>query len=143
MIFEWALAVTIMLANAATLANTLTIPGSALDATSVHGSVHAANVNRLGGFGSDIYYDRAAKVFYGLADRGPGGGTIGYETRVHKFTLDIDPVTGAAANFHLLATIHFTIPAGITFHGIKGPAAFNGIDPDVDPNGSNGRTRTA
>jgi hypothetical protein len=132
MILVWALAVTMMVANAATFANTLTIPGAAQDATAVSAGVNAANVNRLGGFGSDIYYDRGANVFYGLTDRGPGGGTIGYETRVHKFTLDIDPVTGAASNFHLMATIRFTIPAGMTFHGIKGPMSFNGIDPGID-----------
>jgi hypothetical protein len=132
MVLVWALAVMMMAANATTLVNTLTIPGSAVDGTPVNGSVNAANINRLGGFGSDIFYDRSANVFYGLTDRGPGGGTIGYETRVHKFTLDIDRTTGAATNFHLLATIRFTIPAGMTFHGIKGPMAFNGIDPGMD-----------
>src|SRR5262245_59998679 len=141
MVLVWALAAMMMAANATTLVNTLMIPGSAVDGTPVNGNVNAANVNRLGGFGSDIFYDRSANVFYGLTDRGPGGGTIGYETRVHKFTLDIDRTTGAATNFHLLASIHFMIPAGMTFHGVKGPMAFNGIDPGMDPNGGrNGGT---
>ncbi len=117
--------------NAATLTNVLAVPGSAQDATILNGTPSGANVNRLGGFGSDLYYDRSAGVFYGLTDRGPGGGVIGYETRVHKFTLDIDPVTGAATNFHLLSTIYFRIPAGMTFNGVRGPAAFNGIDPTM------------
>jgi hypothetical protein len=116
-----------------TLSNVVVVPGSAQDATALNGAAAGANVNRLGGFGSDLFYDRSAGVFYGLADRGPGGGGIGYETRVHKFTLDIDPVTGAASNFHLLSTIRFTIPAGVTVNGISGPAAFNGIDPMLAP----------
>ena len=40
----------------------------------------------------------------------PGGGRISYDTRVYKFTLDIDRVTGAASSFQLLSTIHFTLP---------------------------------
>src|SRR5215831_17733945 len=114
-----------------TLSNVVVVPGSAQDATALNGVAPGANVNRLGGFGSDLFYDRTAHVFYGLTDRGPGGGVIGYETRVHKFTLDIDPVTGAASNFHLLSTIRFTIPAKTTFNGVTGPAAFTGIDPTL------------
>jgi hypothetical protein len=129
-----ALLITFLLASsadAASLKNVLIVPGSAADKTPLSGSRGGANINRLGGFGSDIYYDRFTNVFYGLTDRGPGGGTIGYTTRVHKFTLDIDPVTGAAGNFNLLATIPFTIPAGKTVNGIAGPAALNGIDPGL------------
>jgi hypothetical protein len=137
--FFLALAITITI-DAASLANTLIVPGTSQDATPLNGVTGGANVNRLGGFGSDLYYDRTANVFYGLADRGPGGGTIGYETRVHKFTLDIDPATGAASNFHLLATIRFTIPAKMTFNGVKGPAAFNGIDPARDLDRHDART---
>jgi hypothetical protein len=116
-----------------TLSNVVVVPGSTQDATALNGAAPGANVNRLGGFGSDLFYDRTSGVFYGLTDRGPGGGVIGYETRVHKFTLDIDPVTGAASNFHLLSTIRFTIPAGVTFNGVSGPAPFNGIDPMLAP----------
>src|SRR5215470_7002774 len=117
-----------------TLSNVVVVPGSSQDATVLNGVAPGANVNRLGGFGSDLFYDRSSGVFYGLTDRGPGGGVIRYETRVHKFTLDIDPVTGAAANFRLLSTIYFTIPAGTTVNGIAGPAAFNGIDPAMARN---------
>jgi hypothetical protein len=56
-----------------------------------------ANQNRLGGFFSDLFYDRNANVYYGLPDRGPGGGVISYETRVQKFSLDVDPVSGRSA----------------------------------------------
>ena len=116
-----------------TLSNVVVVPGSTQDATALKGAAPGANVNRLGGFGSDLFYDRSAGVFYGLSDRGPGGGVIDYETRVHKFTLDIDPSTGAASNFRLLSTIRFTIPAGMTVNGVSGPAAFNGIDPMLAP----------
>jgi hypothetical protein len=119
-------------ANAATLKNVLLVPGAALDKTPLNGAHGGANVNRLGGFGSDLYFDRFANVFYGLTDRGPGGGTMGYAARVHKFTLDIDPVTGSAGNFNLLATIQFSIPAGKVVNGFGGPGTFNGSDPMLD-----------
>jgi hypothetical protein len=120
-------------ATTSTLKNVLVIPGAATDKTPLNGGRGGANINRLGGFGSDLFYDRRANVFYGMADRGPGGGTIRYATRVHKFTLDIDPVTGRASNFNLVATIPFTLPAGESLDGITGPAAFNGTDPALTP----------
>src|SRR5690242_1350129 len=95
-------------AAASTLKNVLVIPGAAIDKTPLNGGHGGADINRLGGFGSDLFYDRLANVFYGMADRGPGGGTIQYGTRVHKFTLDIDPITGKASNFNLVSTIPFT-----------------------------------
>jgi hypothetical protein len=122
-------------ATAASLKNVIVVPGAAIDKTQLNGRSGGANINRLGGFGSDIFYDRFANVFYGLTDRGPGGGTIGYATRVHRFTLDIDPATGAASNFNLLATIPFTIPAGKTVNGVAGPASFNGLDPGMNAPG--------
>jgi len=114
LLFSWA-------ANAASLKNILIIAGAPVDKTPLNGARGGASVNRLGGFGSDIYYDRFANVFYGLTDHGPGGGTIRFATRVQKFTLDIDPVSGAASNFNLIATIPFTIPAGKAVNGIAGP----------------------
>ncbi|WP_158615418.1 esterase-like activity of phytase family protein [Acidipila sp. EB88] len=119
--------------HAQTLASFATIPGETPDLSPLNGATAGANTNRLGGFFSDLYYDRFEDVFYGVADRGPGGGTIAYDTRVQKFKLTIDPNTGAAGNFQLLDTIQFTIPAGVTFNGITGPAHFNGIDPTTDP----------
>ncbi len=119
--------------RAASLKNVLIIPGAALDKTPLNGRPGGANINRLGGFGSDVYYDRNANVFYGLVDRGPGGGSIDYATRVQKFTIDIDPMTGAASNFKLLETIPFSIPAGKSVSGVRGPGAFNGMDPVLGP----------
>lgn len=100
------------------LVNSLIIPGEATDLAPVNGS-SGANVNRLGGFFSDLYYDRSNNVYYGLVDRGPGGGVIDYDTRVQKFSVDVNPNTGAIANFNLLDTILFT----------NGSENYNGLNP--------------
>lgn len=94
--------------------NGLTIPGDTGDqfGTSV-------NNGRLGFF-SDLYYDRARNEWWGLSDRGPGGGTIAYDTRVQRFTLDIDPYTGAISNFQVAQTIKF----------LQGSTPFNGLAPN-------------
>ena len=42
------------------------------------------------GFFSDIYYDPNRKEWWGLSDRGPGGGTLDYDTRVQRFTLTVE-----------------------------------------------------
>jgi hypothetical protein len=119
--------------RAAGLVNSLTISGQAPDLTPLNGSSGGANVNRLGGFVSDLYYDRANNVYYGVADRGPGGGVIAYGTRVQKFTLSVDPVTGAISNFQLQATIPFVIPAGTTLNGTtySVDTPFNGLNPQL------------
>lgn len=103
--------------GALTLVNEVTIPGDSRDLAPGSG----ANVNRLGGFFSDLYYDRYNNVYYGLVDRGPGGGVIPYDTRVQKFSLDVDANTGAIGNFKLLDTILFT----------KNKQNFNGLNPRV------------
>jgi hypothetical protein len=86
-------------AKAVSFVNSLTIAGDAKDLYSAEGN--SANTNRLGGFFSDLYYDRYRNVYYGLADRGPGGGVIDYKTRVQKFSLDVNQKTGAISNFKL------------------------------------------
>lgn len=129
-------------AHAVTFVNEITIPGESKDL--YEPSSNGANVNRLG-FLSDLYYDRYNNVYYGLADRGPGGGVISYNTRVQKFTLDVDPNTGAISNFNLLETILFT-QDGQNFNGLN-PSELNGnvsnlgrsFDPEgfvVAPNGN-------
>ncbi|MBX9584556.1 MAG: esterase-like activity of phytase family protein [Gemmataceae bacterium] len=97
--------------------NEIIIPGSATDLSVGSGP----NQNRLGGQFSDLYYDRANNVYYGLPDRGPGGGLVPYETRVQQFTLDVNPTTGAIGNFKLTRTIKFKTA--------DGSAAFNGLNP--------------
>ena len=125
------------------LTNSLTIDGNSTDLYPFAGN--SANVNRLGGFFSDLYYDRYNNVYYGLPDRGTGGGLISYETRVQKFSLDVDSTTGAISNFNLLDTILLT-NNGDSYNGLN-PTLLNGnpgvlglsLDPEgfaVAPNGN-------
>lgn len=115
--------------------NSIGIPGDSTDLYPFNGN--SANVNRLGGFFSDLYYDRYNNVYYGLADRGPGGGTISYNTRVQKFSLDVNSQTGAISNFNLLDTIAFT-QNGKNFNGLN-PRLLNGnvgvLGRSFDPEG--------
>lgn len=106
-------------ARAVNLVNSLALPANALD---VSGGT-TANSGRLGYF-SDIYYDRFNNVYYGLGDRGPGGGLIDYDTRVQKFSLDVDTNTGAISNFNVLESILFT-KNGQNYNG-QNPALLNG-----------------
>ncbi|NJK47076.1 esterase-like activity of phytase family protein [Candidatus Gracilibacteria bacterium] len=110
-------------AHAVSLVNSVTIPADTPDLYPLNGSSGGANINRLGMF-SDLYYDRHNQVYYGLSDRGPGGGVIDYQTRVQKFSLDVDPTTGGISNFNLLETILFT-KDGENFNGLN-PERLNG-----------------
>lgn len=96
--------------------NGLVINGSKLDASG--GTL--VNDGRLGFF-SDIYYDAARGDWWALSDRGPGGGTLHYETRVHRFKLDVNHDTGAISNFQILKTIIFR----------RGGSEFDGFAPEV------------
>src|SRR5678816_450311 len=96
--------------------NGLVIDGATLDV----GGGTAVNDGRFGFF-SDIYYDPQRNEWWALADRGPGGGTLAYETRVHRFSIDVDPSTGAISNFQVLKTLVFR----------KGGAALDGLAPGV------------
>lgn len=96
--------------------NGLVIDANTLDASG--GTL--VNDGRLGFF-SDIYYDAKRDAWWALSDRGPGGGTLRYETRVHQFKLDIDPASGAISNFQVLRTLIFR----------KGGAALDGFAPEV------------
>jgi hypothetical protein len=112
-----ALALTATVGHAApAFVNALTIDGATLDASG--GS--SVNDGRLGFF-SDIYYDPVRRDWWALSDRGPGGGTLDYEVRVHKFTLDVNRHTGEISNFQVRRTFIFR----------RGAQAFNGIAPTV------------
>ncbi len=114
----------------ANLVSSVVIPGEATDLTPLNGGTGNVNTNRLGGFGSDFFYDYRQNVYYGLADRGPGGGTIDYQTRVQQFSIDINQTTGAINSYQLLNTIAFTIPAGTTLNGVTYAVTtpFNGLN---------------
>jgi hypothetical protein len=129
-------------AFALSLVNDITIAGDAVDKSVIpNGQTAGANTNRLGGFFSDLYYDRSNNVYYGLTDRGPGGGTISYDTRVQKFTLDVNNMTGAISNFNLLDTIQFKTSNGLAYNGLSpdrlpdAGASKNDLGRSLDPEG--------
>lgn len=121
-------------AHAVTFVNSVSISGSATD-LAPGGS---PNENRLGGFGSDLYYHKGTGLFYGLVDRGPGGGVISYNTRVQGFALDINSNTGAISNFNLKRTTLFRNNHGPYFNGLN-PQLLNGnvstLGNSMDPEG--------
>jgi hypothetical protein len=110
--------------------NGITVPADTLD---LSGDPIALN-QRLGMF-SDLYYDPNRNQWWGLSDRGAGGGTLPYDTRVQQFTIDINPSTGAISNFHEVQTVEFTDPTGtLHFNGLA-PAPINILGRALDPEG--------
>lgn len=113
-----------------TFVNGLLIKGSTLDDTRQPG----ANAGRLGFF-SDIYYDPARDEWWGLSDRGPGGGVLDYSTRLNRFSLNVHPVTGRISGFRIKDTIQFSDPDGLlaapTSPTVGEPRALNGLNPGV------------
>jgi hypothetical protein len=109
--------------------NGLALPGDMLDES--RGT--DANTGRVGFF-SDIYYDVKRKHWYGLSDRGPGGGTLHYETRVQRFNLDIDKKTGAISKFKIVDTIIFRDELGQPLDGIA-PDPTSQLGNSFDPEG--------
>lgn len=107
--------------------NGLAIPGATGDqfGTSVN--------NGRVGFFSDIYYDTRRNEWWGLSDRGPGGGTLNYETRVQRFTLDVDKNSGAISNFQIAQTVKFS-NLGAAMNGIA-PSPSNVLGNALDPEG--------
>jgi hypothetical protein len=103
-------------ASAITFVNSLTVPNG----TDLSGLPAGVNSNRFGGFGSDLIYDAATNSYFGLTDRGPGGGTIDYAPRLHNFSVTTDPLTGALSNFTLNKTVVFKQADGVTpFSGLN------------------------
>ncbi|NWF73573.1 MAG: esterase-like activity of phytase family protein [Nitrospirae bacterium] len=92
-----------------------------------------ANTGRVGYF-SDIYYDPQRGQWWGLSDRGPGGGALHYETRVQRFGLTIDKKTGAISKFKIRKTVIFSDEFGNPMDGIA-PAPTNILGNAFDPEG--------
>lgn len=88
---------------AVTYTGQLAIPGNAVDLSGID---PAFGGNRLS-FGSDLWYDRASRTYWGNTDRGPGGGLIDFAPRVHQFTLDLSD-SGAITGYALKKTVVFT-----------------------------------
>jgi hypothetical protein len=107
--------------------NGIAVPGGALD-----NSV-GSDFDRRVGFFSDLYYDGNRNEWWGLSDRGPGGGLLNYETRVQRFTLDVDGVTGAISNFQVAQTVKFSGPGG-ALNGLA-PSPANVLGRSFDPEG--------
>jgi hypothetical protein len=93
--------------------NGLTLDGEAVDLSS------GTSTERRLGYFSDIYYDPARRQWWGLSDRGPGGGVLQYDTRVQRFEVDISS-TGAISNFRVVQTVKF----------MQGTQPFNGLAPN-------------
>lgn len=118
---------------------TITFTGAyavAGEATDLSGFGSVDGANRLS-FGSDLYYDRMSDLYYGITDRGPGGGLVDYAPRVNVFRLDTNSTTGAVNNFILTNTIVFK-DGGNVFSGLN-PQLLNGnpaiLGKSLDPEG--------
>ena len=123
------LATTCLAAQAApSFINGLALDGAALD---LSGGT-SVNNGRLGYF-SDIYYDTNRNEWWGLSDRGPGGGTISYDTRVQRFTIDVNQSTGAISNFKIAETVIFKSGTQ-TLNGLA-PSPTNTLGLAHDPEG--------
>ncbi|MCA1924944.1 MAG: esterase-like activity of phytase family protein [Thiobacillus sp.] len=107
--------------------NGLALPGGLADLSGDTG------LNSRLGYFSDLYYDPNRNQWWGLSDRGPGGGILNYETRVQRFTLDVDMNTGAISNFQVAQTIKFS-NAGNALNGLL-PSPTNQLGNAFDPEG--------
>lgn len=85
-------------------------------ATDLSGFGPGANAGRLN-LGSDLFFDRATGTFWGLPDRGPGGGVIDFAPRVHQFGLQLSS-TGTITGFNLLSTVVLSRD-GLPFTGLN------------------------
>ncbi len=105
-------------AEAATFVNSITV-ANGTDLSSGLGV--GVNGNRFGGFGSDLVH--RSGEYFGLTDRGPGGGLLSYAPRIQVFSLNTDNTSGSISNFGLKRTIVFTQADGRT--------PFNGLNPQL------------
>ena len=110
----------------ASFVNGLALDGATLDLSS------GSAFDRRVGFFSDIYYDRSRNEWWGLSDRGPGGGTLPYETRAQRFSIDI-AANGAISNFQVKQTVLLS-SNGLPLDG-KAPATPSKLGLSFDPEG--------
>ncbi len=109
--------------------NGLALDGAALDRS---GGTDVNN-GRVGYF-SDLYYDAKTADWYGLSDRGPGGGSLDYQTRVQRFRLKVDKTSGAISGFKIRETIIFKDEYGHPLNGLA-PSPSNVLGNAFDPEG--------
>ncbi len=125
------LACALLTANSALAAPSF-VNGLAIDAITSDAFGSGGNTGRLGFF-SDIYYNPTTNEWWGLSDRGPGGGTLNYDTRVQRFSLNVDMNTGAISNFAVVETIKFN-SAGSALNGLA-PSPTSNLSNSFDPEG--------
>ena len=106
--------------------NGLAIAGNTQDLSS------GSSFDRRVGFFSDLYYDNLRNEWWGLSDRGPGGGTLPYETRLQRFTIDI-AANGAISNFQVKQTVLLNLN-GLAMNG-KAPSDPSKLGLSFDPEG--------
>ncbi len=112
-----------------TYVNGIAIPGNTQDLAGTQ-----SGFNRLGFF-SDLYYDRNRNEWWGVSDRGPGGGVLSYDTRMQRFTIDVDGTTGAISNFQVLQTVLFK-SQGVPLNGLApGTGSPETLGNSFDPEG--------
>ncbi|WP_017667091.1 esterase-like activity of phytase family protein [Sandarakinorhabdus sp. AAP62] len=99
---------------AVTFAGKIEVAGDATDLSKLG---VGPNLNRLS-FGSDMVYDPSRRVFYGISDRGPGGGTIDWAPRIETFKVDT-AANGAISNFRVVDTTEFRQANGQVFSGLN------------------------
>jgi len=112
--------------GAVSFVNGLALAGDATDLSS------GSTFDRRVGYFSDLYYDRSRNEWWGLSDRGPGGGALPYDTRIQRFTLDV-AANGAISNFQVVQTIQFS-RGGTTLNGLA-PSPSNVLGRAFDPEG--------
>ena len=105
---------------AVTFAGYLSTPGNAQDLSGLSGAGNAQL-----SYGSDSYYDASSNTYYGITDRGPGGGVYSYAPRVNTYTLSVNHTTGLASNFQLKSTVIFKQQNGTPYNGLN-PTLLNG-----------------
>ena len=110
------------------------VNGLALDGAMLDRSGGTDVNNGRVGFFSDIYYDPHRDKWWGLSDRGPGGGTLHYATRVQRFSLKIDTKTGEISTFKIEKTILFHDESGAPLDGIA-PSPTSVLGNSFDPEG--------
>ena len=125
--------ISVLFAGASQAASPTFVNGLALDGGMLDLSGGTTVNNGRVGYFSDIYYDPNRQEWWGLSDRGPGGGTMNYDTRVQRFTLDVDQNTGAISNFQIAQTIVFKNGSS-TLNGIA-PSPSNSLGNAMDPEG--------
>nr|WP_197042065.1 esterase-like activity of phytase family protein [Sandarakinorhabdus oryzae] len=118
---------------AVSFAGKIEVAGNSTDLATI-GS--GPNSNRLS-FGSDLFFDPRRQIFYGISDRGPGGGTIDWAPRIEQFNVDFS-ASGGISNFQLQRTTLFRQANGQVYSGLNPglqPGGARNLGPALDSEG--------